>query len=154
MSYARNKRKKESKIRKDIIENLDSLQNQKKEKLEKETLKSKKELETLMKIEQDIENLLEEYKNLKETKIIQNKNIRKGQPIIEGTRLTCIDILMFMVEFIKEYEKEFRKNYADINSQQIMIAINYLLENSVLNGKNKIEESKKLIEEILNRRHE
>ena len=53
MSYARNKRKKETKIRKDIIENLDSLQNQKKEKLEKETLKIKKELETLIKIEED-----------------------------------------------------------------------------------------------------
>lgn len=81
--------------------------------------------------------LREKIKELEEIKIIQDKNIRKGKPVIAGTRLTVIDVLLFMTEFIKEHEKEFREKYADINSKQIITCINYLLKNSI--PKQKIE---------------
>lgn len=75
--------------------------------------------------------LREKVKELENSKIIQDKSIRNGKPTIEGTRLTVIDVLLFMTEFIKEHEKEFRENYADINSKQIIDSINYLLESSI-----------------------
>ena len=88
--------------------------------------------------------LREKVKELENSKIIQDKSIRSGKPTIEGTRLTVIDILLFITEFIKEHEKEFRENYADINTKQIIDSINYLLENSIPKQKikDKIEELK------------
>ena len=52
--------------------------------------------------------------------------------------------MLFITEFIKEHEKEFRENYADINTKQIIDSINYLLENSIPKQKikDKIEELK------------
>lgn len=47
-----------------------------------------------------------------------------------------------MTEFIKEHEKEFRENYADINTKQIISSINYLLESTI-----PIEKVKKLEKE-------
>lgn len=87
--------------------------------------------------------LRERVKELENSKIIQDKNIRSGKPTIEGTRLTVIDVLLFMTEFIKEHEKEFRENYTDINLKQIIDSINYLLENSI--PKQKIKDLKENI---------
>ena len=85
-----------------------------------------------------IAGILARIKELEEPTIIQNKSTRSGKPIIKGTRLTVIDVLLFAIEFIKKHEKEFRKNYADISSKQIVNSINYLLENSI--PKQKVEE--------------
>ena len=101
-------------------------------------------------IKENVKKLQQKIKELEEPTIIQNKNIRSDKPIIDGTRLTVIDVLLFMTEFIKEHEKEFRENYADINSKQIVDSINYLLENSIPKQKikDKIEELKKQKEEL------
>lgn len=80
---------------------------------------------------------------LEECKIVQDKNIRSGKPVIEGTRLTVIDVLLLMIEFIKKHEKEFREDYADISSKQIVSSINYLLENSI--PKQKVKDLKESI---------
>ena len=68
-----------------------------------------------------------DIQSVEKVKIIQNKNIRNGKPIIKGTRLTIMDVLFFMTEFVKEHEKEFKENYANINSKQIIASIDYLL---------------------------
>lgn len=86
----------------------------------------------------EIAELREKVKELEEPKIIQDKNIRSGKPVIKGTRLTVIDVLLFITEFIKEHEKEFKENYADINSKEIVSSINYLLESTI--PKQKIKE--------------
>lgn len=46
---------------------------------------------------------------LEECKIVQDKNIRSGKPVIEGTRLTVIDVLLLMIEFIKNMRKNLEK---------------------------------------------
>lgn len=61
--------------------------------------------------------------------IIKDKNIRNGQAVIKGTRLTVIDILIFMCLFIKKHEDEFRKNYADVSSEQIIALLDYFIDN-------------------------
>lgn len=61
--------------------------------------------------------------------IIKDENIRNGQAVIRGTRLTVIDILMFMCLFIKEHEDEFRKKYADVSSDQIIALLDYFIDN-------------------------
>lgn len=84
-------------------------------------------------------------KELKNTnKIIINKEIRNGQPTLSGTRLTIIDILLLMIDFVRDYEKEFRANYADISVEQIILAFDYFINNSipVQKIKDKIEEYK------------
>ena len=88
-------------------------------------------------------------KELEEPKIIQDKNIRNGKPIIKGTRLTVIDVLLFIANFIKDHEKEFRENYADISLKQIIDSINYLLNNSIPKQKvkDKIDEINKKYED-------
>lgn len=82
----------------------------------------------------------EELKNT--NKIIINKEIRNGQPTLSGTRLTIIDILLLMIDFVRDYEKEFRANYADISVEQIILAFDYFINNSipVQKIKDKIEE--------------
>lgn len=68
--------------------------------------------------------------NLKDkNKIIIDPEIRSGQPIIKGTRLTTYDVLSFMIEFVKDNEEEFRANYADVSVSQIVSAINYFINN-------------------------
>lgn len=74
-------------------------------------------------------NYEEELKNT--NKIIINKEIRNGQPILSGTRLTIIDILLLMIDFVRDYEKEFRANYADISVEQIVLAFDYFINNSI-----------------------
>ena len=82
----------------------------------------------------------EELKNT--NKIIINKEIRNGQPTLSGTRLTIIDILLLMIDFVRDYEKEFRANYADISVEQIILAFDCFIDNSipVQKIKDKIEE--------------
>lgn len=70
--------------------------------------------------------------------ISKDKMIRDGQAVIEGTRLTPCDILDFMIAFVREHEDKFRKEYADISIEQIITAIDYILENSI--SKDKIKE--------------
>lgn len=82
-------------------------------------------------------------KQLEENQIIINKKIRNGKPVIANTRLTIIDVLCLMTEFIKRHEEEFRKNYADISINQIISAIDYFIDNSI--QKSKVEET---IEEL------
>lgn len=96
-------------------------------------------LKLLKEREQDKKRIQE----LEECKIVQDKNIRSGKPVIEGTRLTVIDVLLLMIEFIKKHEKEFREDYADISSKQIVSSINYLLENSI--PKQKVKDLKESI---------
>ena len=83
---------------------------------------------------------------VEKVKIIQNKNIRNGKPIIKGTRLTIMDVLFFMTEFVKEHEKEFKENYANINSKQIIASIDYLLENNI--PKQKIKDTIKYYQKL------
>lgn len=79
-----------------------------------------------------IEKLQKENEELKTTnKIIINKEIRNGQPTLSGTRLTIIDILLLMIDFVRDYEKEFRANYADISVEQIILAFDYFINNSI-----------------------
>lgn len=66
--------------------------------------------------------------------IIKDENIRNGQAVIKGTRLTVIDILMFMCLFIKEHEDEFRKNYANVSSEQIIALLDYFIDNTFNKG--------------------
>lgn len=96
-------------------------------------------------IKENVKKLQARIKELEEPKIIQDKNIRSGKPIIKGTRLTIVDILLLITNFIKDYEKEFRENYADISLKQIIDSINYLLDNSIPKQKlkDKLEELKK-----------
>lgn len=82
-------------------------------------------------IEESLRNLLKAYKELEEKQIIKNEKIRNGQPVIANTRLTILDVLCLMAEFIKRHEKEFRKDYADISINQIISAIDYFIENSI-----------------------
>lgn len=99
-------------------------------------------IDVLAEQEQDKKRIQE----LEKCKIVQDKNIRSGKPVIEGTRLTVIDVLLSMTKFIREHEKEFRKNHVDISSEQIITAIDYLLENSIPKQKvkDKLEELKQL----------
>lgn len=79
-----------------------------------------------------IEKLQKENEELKTTnKIIINKEIRNGQPTLSGTRLTIIDILLLMIDFVRDYEKEFRANYADISVEQINLVFDYFIDNSI-----------------------
>lgn len=87
-----------------------------------------------------------DIQSVEKVKIIQNKNIRNGKPIIKGTRLTIMDVLFFMTEFVKEHEKEFKENYADINSKQIIASIDYLLENNI--PKQKIKDTIKYYQKL------
>lgn len=89
--------------------------------------------------------LEEENRNLKENQIIKNEKIRNGQPVILNTRLTVLDVLYLMTEFIKRHEEEFRKDYVDININQIISAIDYFIDNSIPVSlvEEKIEELKK-----------
>ena len=90
-----------------------------------------------------IDDLQKENEELKTTnKIIINKEIRNGQPTLSGTRLTIIDILLLMIDFVRDYEKEFRANYADISVEQIILVFDYFIDNSipVQKVKEKIEE--------------
>ena len=96
-------------------------------------------------IKENVKKLQARIKELEEPKIIQDKNIRSGKPIIKGTRLTIVDILLLITNFIKDYEKEFRENYADISLKQIIDSINYLLDNSI--PKQKIKDKIKEIKE-------
>ena len=89
-----------------------------------------------------------DIQSVEKVKIIQNKNIRNGKPIIKGTRLTIMDVLFFMTDFVKEHEKEFRENYANINSKQIIASIDYLLENSI--PKQKIKDKIKELKQDIN----
>ena len=82
-------------------------------------------------IKENVKKLQARIKELEEPKIIQDKNIRNGKPIIKGTRLTVIDVLLFITNFIKDHEKEFRENYADISFKQIIDSINYVLDNII-----------------------
>ena len=70
--------------------------------------------------------------------IRKDKMIRAGQAVIKGTRLTPCDVLNFMIDFVREHEDEFRKEYADISIKQIITAIDYILKNSI--SKDKIKE--------------
>ena len=47
-----------------------------------------------------------------------------------------------MIDFVRDYEKEFRANYADISVEQIILAFDYFIDNSipVQKIKDKIEE--------------
>ena len=53
MSYARNKRAKERRRNRISIENIEELQKQRKEKVEKEILKNEETIRTLIKIEEE-----------------------------------------------------------------------------------------------------
>lgn len=102
-------------------------------------------LETVCKALDLVEKLQKENEELKTTnKIIINKEIRNGQPTLSGTRLTIIDILLLMIDFVRDYEKEFRANYADISVEQIILVFDYFINNSISVQivKDKIEEEK------------
>ena len=89
-------------------------------------------LETVCKALDLVEKLQKENEELKTTnKIIINKKIRNGQPTLSGTRLTIIDILLLMIDFVRDYEKEFRANYADISVEQINLVFDYFIDNSI-----------------------
>lgn len=52
-----------------------------------------------------------------------------------------------MIDFVRDYEKEFRANYADISVEQIILAFDYFIDNSipVQKIKDKIEEVDKSV---------
>lgn len=84
-----------------------------------------------IKFNQALKNLIKAYKELEEKQIIKNEQIRNGQPVIANTRLTVLDVLYLITEFIKRHEEEFRKDYADISINQIISAIDYFIDNSI-----------------------
>ncbi len=104
-----------------------------------------------------IEHVLSDYKRvLKENEELKNKDIiivdkktRKGQPVIKGTRLTILDVLLFVIEFVRDHEEEFKANYANIESNQIILALDYFVDNSipVQKIKDKIKKNEEFIEE-------
>lgn len=93
-----------------------------------------------------IKELQKENEELKEKQIIKSEKIRNGQPVIINTRLTILDVLYFMTDFIKKHDEEFRKDYANISINQIISAIDYFIDNSIPVKKiqNKIEELEKM----------
>ena len=104
-----------------------------------------------------LEHILSDYKRvLKENEELKNKDIiivdkktRKGQPVIKGTRLTILDVLLFVIEFVRDHEEEFKANYANIESNQIILALDYFVDNSipVQKIKDKIKKNEEFIEE-------
>ena len=84
-----------------------------------------------IKFNQALKNLIKAYKELEEKQIIKNEQIRNGQPVIANTRLTVLDVLYLITEFIKRHEEEFRRDYVDISINQIISAIDYFIDNSI-----------------------
>ena len=84
-----------------------------------------------IKFNQALKHLIKAYKELEEKQIIKNEQIRNGQPVIANTRLTVLDVLYLITEFIKRHEEEFRRDYVDISINQIISAIDYFIDNSI-----------------------
>lgn len=97
-----------------------------------------------------VDCLIKAYKELEEKQIIKNEQIRNGQPVIANTRLTVLDVLYLITEFIKRHEEEFRRDYVDISINQIISAIDYFIDNSIPVSlvEEKIEELEKKINDI------
>ena len=99
-----------------------------------------------------IDKLNEQIKELEDKKIIKNEQIRNGQPVIANTRLTVLDVLYLMTEFINTHEEEFRKDIVNISINQIISAIDYFIDNSIPVSlvEEKIEELDKKEKELQN----
>lgn len=61
-------------------------------------------------------------------KIIKDKNIRNGIPILENTRLTPLDVLNFMTEFVLENLDQFNEEIAKLDREQILSCYDYIFE--------------------------